>query len=1540
MNQRQNQANKSETKIQFKAKNVYKAGGSHQNIPSNNINQQKTSGYKKINNTTSNKEKILHRSVKRNFDQEGNAIITTKIIREVGDKNGENNINSKSMINSKSNARNYSYGINNEQERKYVHYSNYSNNLDGENQQIIYGKNYEMFSPCSYNAYNSQIKTTKIGMGDYGHEQNLRMGQFSPAIPNYIRSNEYIGEKSTNYKRTNRDYNMNNNRNVSTRYNIESPYNLSKYSLSNDFTSPDRQYENFKNIQIEKIKGRQPYYNEKMETRNNQMEYSVEYNGNPDRDEELYELVDNMATLIQSHVRGLLVRKKVLRYISLAIYYQSFCDKIQDVLCIHVRNEVLNILKNKLKINNNKKYGNTNININNSNNNYKKLHASKSYYNSYNTENNYKINDSNIPNYRNQNANNYSNYITRKEVTEYSTYRNSPNTGLRNNYSGIYETNKITNLKKLTKNASYQNNLTSNFNRSYNTYHQHKKSEQLKSPSSRVIHYFVNSPCTNKTPHHRYYHEINTRTVNMENIGKNQMNNHRICNKCDEVRRMKKQDKFYITTTTEKREDEYERYEYEKKMKYNQSSNDIFTHRKNIENDNYLSVNIVKLEDKDKNSKSMKDIFTNTTKEQNKISKVESINIKTTKKKKTEQEIEEEINRRVKISIKEYEKIENEKRKKMEAELKEKERIKREKEKELEKQRKEIEEQKKKERLEKERVRKEEQIRIEKEKEKQRRENMEKERKEKEERIKKEREEKLIKEREERKRKEEQMRIEKEKQKKLKEEQWRLEQERKDKERIKKLQEEITKQTIKKTTNIKTVKMQEEKKINMSDYILKKDCQKNMEDMKSKLEKEYAKKIEMEKKRGLEEQKKYEERIEIKNKKEIEKIIEQQKRKEIERQRELEKEKEMQKRKEIELQKQREKEIQIGIKQEMEKQKEIMKQKELEEKNKKMKQMKINKVQEVNFKSIFPNPLSQKKVDEKNIEKNKEKALKLLKKYILFRGNHLLKLRKYFNDWRINVKNIVLQEFSKVIQDFCRTNLEISSNKRAINNWRKLGKKIYYKRRIKLLKMRPKINIKKKKLYELIRITKLNKAFSRRRYIHYMILVWYIYAKNIHRKRVNMKFLYENLLRTYMSLAKDIFGNNQYENPSVQDAMYEAVNTNKFSTSYQDDVPLARKHYAEMRRKKLLESKNKEYSASTAKIEIEKKEIKKSYYSKEKVTTEENDNDLSVEEKRKKELLNKYRKYRSMNRDLIWKKQHRFIASFENEKTSEEDNDNRKDSKENKNYKNINGNNNKINNISKKTYTENKSISKPIENKYSSNYNSNYNKTQGQKKIEIYEYKKVNDNNKYNNNISQPARKTKSESKDMEIKTNSYSTTNKYIGNTQNISTQKYTTVNKPNTSVNINVKNYTKDSKISQSNTNSIKIGPSNEYKKTEVTKTTISKEEFKPYVAKNITTKYETKETKGTNNISKNNNTTVISSNYQKNKDNNQIKTSNINVYNSKYLNTEGNPKDKKIENKYVSKVEKKVEIKTSGNTNKNEQNGKKIFTTKSFTSSRMNK
>ena len=1597
MNNRQNKSQKQEKKIQYSSTNKYSAISSPKYGTSKIIEQKISPNNKRKNNNMEKEQNIIHRSVRRNVDQDGNAIITTKIVREVGTEKGGKISKTRSMIDTRQNARNIPYGINNEQDDKYLYYSN---NGDEENQEYIYDENYEMFSPCSYNSQfkkNQKFSDLREREIRIDRNQDYGRGINSPIIPNYVRSNDYIGKKSVNYSMSNRGYmTSNQNRLERNNYNLESPFALSKYSQSNEFNSPDRQYDYnskyFRNVQIEKIKGKQPYNQEKMNTRNYIIDTSIENTNYPDRDEELFDMVDSMATLIQSCVRGFLVRKKVLRYITLAIYYQSFCDKIQDVLCIHVRNYVLNILKNKLN-NMKNKYGanKSNININNKRTNNQrnndeygsKIHSSKSFYKSVKTEGSYNNNNYRIPNIKNNNNNYNTNYI-RKEYNEYNINRNTPIKGLRKDYSDIYETRKITNIKKLRKDNSYQNNLTSNFNRSY---HRHKKSEISQSPSSRVIHYFVNSPCTNKAPHHRYYHEINKKTESVKHYGENQLNNHRTCHKCDEIRRMKKQEKFYITTTTEKREEEDKRiYEYEN-MKYNQSSENIYTHKKDIENDNYLSLNILKLQDK--NSVSTRDIFTSTTKDPNKISKVESINIKKTKNQKTEKEIEEEINRRVKITILEREKIEKERKIKEEEARKERERIQKEKEIEREKERKEreriqrekeierekerkIKEEKmrkeKEERERKERERKEEQIRIQKEKEKEKKEKQEKERKEREERLRKEREEreekqrkereeklrkereekerklrkereereerlrkekeereeKMRKEKEERRIKEEKIRIEKEKERKIKEEQIRIE-----KEKIRKQQEELAK------------KKAEEKKINMSDYILKKDCQKNMEDMKTKLEKEYAKKIEMEKKRGLEEQKKYEEKIEIKNRKEIERIIEEQKRKEIERKREIEKEKENQKRKELELKKQQEKEIKIGIQQEIEKQKEIMKQKELEEKNKKMKLMKVNKVLEVNLKSQFPNSLTIKKLDEKVIEKNKEKALKLIKKYILFRGNHLLKLRKYFNDWKIIVKNLELQEFSKVIQDFCRNNLELSRTNRAINNWKKLSRKIYYKRRIKILKMRPKVDIKKRKLYELIRITKLNRAFSRRRYIHYMILVWYIYAKNIHRKRVNMKFLYENLLRTYMSLAKDIFGNNQFENPSVQDAMYEAVNTNKFSTSYQDDVPLARKHYAEMRKKKLLEEKNKgQYSVSTTKIEIEKNEVKK-YYSKEKVNTEENEEDeLSIEAKRKKELLNKFRKYKSMRRDLYWKKQNKYIASIENEENKEHS--------EEKDYKKINNNDYKINKSSttmKKTYEDNKLYSKPIENKYNtnkyntSNYNSNINKVQGQKKTEIKEYKKMTEDNKYNN-TSYPSRKNKSENKDIIInKVSIYNNTNPNINTNKYTTTQTtiqktYSTLNKPSTSGNSNIKTYSSNLNISTNN-NNIKISPNAGYKKTEVTKTIYTKEEIKPYTTKQVITKTETTG----NNANKTSNVTIVSSSYHKATDNNNNKTSYGSQ--SKYMATDGNNNDKKVESKYVTtKIEKKVEIKSSGNAEKDEQGGKKLIAIKSYQSNKTNK
>jgi hypothetical protein len=214
-------------------------------------------------------------------------------------------------------------------------------------------------------------------------------------------------------------------------------------------------------------------------------------------------------------------------------------------------------------------------------------------------------------------------------------------------------------------------------------------------------------------------------------------------------------------------------------------------------------------------------------------------------------------------------------------------------------------------------------------------------------------------------------------------------------------------------------------------------------------------------------------------------------------------------------------------------------------------------------------------------------------------------MRKYFNIWRRKVKYLKLLEYSKILQDYCRGNIEFSKLKKATKIWKYLAKKLFYKTRIKILRLKKKVDMRKKKLYQLIRITRLNVLFSHRRFIHYIILIWFIYARNVHKKRINMKLLYENLLKTYMNVADDIFGNNQTSNPSVQDALYEAVNTEKFITLIPSDVPLAKIHYQEMKNIKLGNGGEREdfknatkilqKSSTTTKLEIGKKELKKIY---------------------------------------------------------------------------------------------------------------------------------------------------------------------------------------------------------------------------------------------------------------------------------------------------------------------------------------------------------
>ena len=1509
MNKWSNRGNQPKIKLSKNSNKINSFNLSPKNKSTKIQNQKNSPKNKTISHYNSKEEKIIEHSIQRNYDQDGNSIVRTKIVREIGLDNPEENLNSKSIMEMRPKKNYFPYKVNHIQENNFQQYSN----MEEENPEIMYDENYEIISPRSYNNKfkgTQQFKKIEISDRNIGEMEqrisprdkgiiNLKTGKISPVMLFNTPESEYEGQRSYYLGRNNNELIGNNISNISinkriettqrgyNNYNLESPYNNSNHSPVNDFNSPDRydeyNYNNFRNIQIENIREKKPFQNKKLNKRN---ESSLEYGNNmnstqekyysiPDGEDELYDMVDYFATLIQSNVRGFLVRKKVLRYITLAIYYQSFCDKLQDILSSHVKSEVLEILKNLPE-----------KEVNNINNN--------------------KIN---IKNYK----------ITKEEIRENNIDKNTPKKYLRKEYSESYISSKINNIKnynkinninKLRKDIPHLYNTSTDLNHSYNrtnNFKEYNNFQKSQSPSNRVFHYYIHSPCTKRSPHHRYYHEISSRTTNIKKeYGSNQINNTRLCNKCDEVNKMKKQDKFYITTTSEinqeeeeKQNEEYiienkseeEKINIEEINKYDQVSyNNNFTMRKYLEKDNYLSINIIKIPGKEKMSKNLSsgNILAKTSKSPNRISKVESINIKTTNRRKTEKEIEEEINRRVKITILEWEKnerdkkikeekktiiikkteldkekerkeserkeierkekLEKEKREreefikkererkekeskeKLEREKKERERKEKERKEKLERERKEREEfnKKEKERIEKERKEKIERERKEREefnkkekerREKERKEKLEKEKKEREEKIRKEREERYIKEKEERTRREEQLRIEREKQRKLKEEQAKKIQE-KTKTNINQGFIDQTTTTTTKTintkkvtyiksnidnsnnnkthtntnrnisTNIKTIKVNEEKKINMSDYILKKDCQKNLEEMKSKLEKEYQKKIEYEKNRSLLEQKKYEEKIEMKNKKEIERIIQEQKKKEKEIQKELNKEKEINQKKELELQKQREKEMKLSIQKELEKEKEIIRKKELEERNKKMKQIKINKVFEYSLKSDKNKNISKEKdinitskkieLSEKEKNKNKTQAMLLLKKYILFRGNHLLKLRKYFNDWRYKIKIMNLIDDANIIKSYCKNMLEKISTKRAIKNWKKISQKIFYISRIKILKKLQNLNIKRKKIYELIRITKLTRIFSLRRFLHYIILIWYIYTQKIRRKRVNMKFLYENLLKTYMSLAKDIFGKDQFENPSVQDALYEAVNTNKFISMFQDDVPLARKHYEEMRKERALKlKKEREWSLNNIKFGTEKKETKITFYSKEKIDKEKSNN--SIDEKRNEELLNKYKQYKSLNRDLIMHRKNRYINSIEKEDNIEEI------SETNSGYKHKNINLNQINN--KNLFKEGNSQDNklPRENKYiyqKTEISTNIYSRPIENKYEIKKEKNVGNNIKTSPNYTYLKTKEEPKSSSINIKTkhetnqindknntrnkNSYSYKSKYVSSEEN----------------------------------------------------------------------------------------------------------------------------------------------------------------------------
>jgi hypothetical protein len=193
-------------------------------------------------------------------------------------------------------------------------------------------------------------------------------------------------------------------------------------------------------------------------------------------------------------------------------------------------------------------------------------------------------------------------------------------------------------------------------------------------------------------------------------------------------------------------------------------------------------------------------------------------------------------------------------------------------------------------------------------------------------------------------------------------------------------------------------------------------------------------------------------------------------------------------------------------------------------------------------------------------EEGKRRVTEILIKYFQTKGDPISLLRKYFSIWNRKATYLGCLDNAKIITEFCRTNLNRTKNYRR---WKKICEKLILKEKMKIIKLSRVEDFKKNKIFDLIRITRINQVLAKKRYLHYIILCWLAYMRNMKRKREHIKVLYENMLNTYMHMADDVFGNNQKENPSVQDALFEAVESDKFQTRDLHDVPLAEKYYQE-----------------------------------------------------------------------------------------------------------------------------------------------------------------------------------------------------------------------------------------------------------------------------------------------------------------------------------------------------------------------------------------
>ena len=205
-----------------------------------------------------------------------------------------------------------------------------------------------------------------------------------------------------------------------------------------------------------------------------------------------------------------------------------------------------------------------------------------------------------------------------------------------------------------------------------------------------------------------------------------------------------------------------------------------------------------------------------------------------------------------------------------------------------------------------------------------------------------------------------------------------------------------------------------------------------------------------------------------------------------------------------------------------------------------------------------------KEVTEKNILRKKQ----ILTKFIKAKDKLTLEsiLRKYLIMWCRKTQYITLKDNAKIITDFCRAKL---NQIKLVQKWKKLCKKYLLNQNQKyIMKIIKKIKYRRKKILQLMRITTLIRFYNQKTFLHKIIMYWFIYAINAAKKRKQMKMLYENMLTTYVSMADDIFGKNQKNNPSIQDFMFEIVDTNKYQVKELEDVPMAKTYYSKKKEEK------------------------------------------------------------------------------------------------------------------------------------------------------------------------------------------------------------------------------------------------------------------------------------------------------------------------------------------------------------------------------------